>query len=160
MRAVIQRVGRASIRIAGNAADGNAEPIASIGRGLLVLLAVGRDDTQDDGAYLVDKAVNLRVFPDAQGHFDRSAFDERADLLIVSQFTLYGDTRKGRRPSFTGAAPPEAAAAKFADVVERFRSTGLRVETGRFQAMMQVELVNDGPVTIWLDSSDRLRPRD
>jgi D-tyrosyl-tRNA(Tyr) deacylase len=96
------------------------DTIASIGRGLLVLIAVGRDDEAEDAAYVVDKTVNLRVFPDAEGRFDRSALEERADLLVVSQFTLYADTRRGRRPSFTDAAPPEQAGAIFADVVERF----------------------------------------
>lgn len=152
MRAVIQRVSRASVDISG-------ETIGSIGRGLLVLLAVGRDDTPEDSTYVVDKIVNLRIFPDDEGRFDRSVLDVSGELLLVSQFTLYGDTRKGRRPSFTAAAPPEAAAEQFADVVERLRATGLNVETGRFQAMMDVELVNDGPVTITIDSADRQRPR-
>jgi len=135
------------------------DTIASIGRGLLVLIAVGRDDEAEDAAYVVDKTVNLRVFPDAEGRFDRSALKERADLLVVSQFTLYADTRRGRRPSFTDAAPPEQAGAIFADVVERFGGIGLRVETGVFQEMMDVSLVNDGPVTIWVDSAERHRSR-
>ena len=152
MRAVIQRVREASVSVAG-------EPLGAIGPGLLVLLAVGRDDTGDDAAYLVEKTVNLRIFPGDDGRFDRSALDVSAELLVVSQFTLYADTRRGRRPSFVGAAPPEQAAAQFNGAVERFRATGLRVETGRFQEMMDVSLVNDGPVTIWLDSADRHLPR-
>ena len=152
MRAVVQRVSRASVSV-------GAETIASIGAGLLVLAAVGKDDADADADYLVDKIVNLRVFPDDAGRFDRSALDAGASLLVVSQFTLYGDTRKGRRPSFTDAAPPAEAQARFAGLVERFRAAGLPVQTGRFQEMMDVELVNDGPVTLILDSADRLRPR-
>lgn len=152
MRAVIQRVSRASVSVGG-------ETIASIGAGLLVLAAVGKDDADADADYLVDKIVNLRVFPDDAGRFDRSALDAGASLLVVSQFTLYGDARKGRRPSFTDAAPPAEAQARFAGLVERFRAAGLPVQTGRFQEMMDVELVNDGPVTLILDSADRLRPR-
>ena len=109
--------------------------------------------------WVVSKAVNLRIFPDEQGRFDRSALDNSSALLVISQFTLYGDTRKGRRPSFTGAAPPEQADAAFARVLDKFRTTGLKVETGRFQAHMLVEISNDGPVTIMLDSSDLERPR-
>ena len=152
MRAVVQRVSRASVSVGG-------ETIASIGAGLLVFAAVGKDDADADADYLVDKIVNLRVFPDDAGRFDRSALDAGASLLVVSQFTLYGDTRKGRRPSFTDAAPPAEAQARFAGLVERFRAAGLPVQTGRFQEMMDVELVNDGPVTLILDSADRLRPR-
>lgn len=152
MRAVVQRVSSASVTVGG-------EAVASIGAGLLVLAAVGNDDADADADYLADKIANLRVFPDDAGRFDRSALDLGAPLLIVSQFTLYGDVRKGRRPSFTDAAPPEEAQARFADLVERFRATGLPVQTGRFQEMMDVALVNDGPVTLILDSADRLRPR-
>ena len=152
MRAVVQRVSRASVSVGG-------ETIASIGAGLLVLAAVGKDDADADADYLVDKVVNLRVFPDDAGRFDRSALDAGASLLVVSQFTLYGDTRKGRRPSFTDAAPPAEAQARFAGLVERFCAAGLPVQTGRFQEMMDVSLVNDGPVTLILDSADRLRPR-
>lgn len=152
MRAVLQRVASASVAI-----DGDV--VGEIGRGLLVLAAVGVDDADADAAWIVDKAVNLRIFPDNDGRFDRSVLDVGGGLLVVSQFTLYADTRKGRRPSFTGAAPPADAEARFDDLVRRFRETGLPVEAGRFQAMMQVSLVNDGPVTIALDSADRLRPR-
>ena len=153
MRAVIQRVSRANVSVSG-------ELVGSIGMGLVVLLAVGRDDVAEDAAYLVDKIVNLRIFPDDQGRFDRSVLNVSGELLLVSQFTLYGDTRKGRRPSFTEAASPEIASEQFANVVELFRGTGLNVETGRFQAMMDVDLVNDGPVTIVIDSADRNRPRN
>ncbi len=152
MRAVLQRVRSASVTVDG-------QPVGSIGRGLVVLLAIGRGDEPDDEAYVVDKTVNMRIFPDDGGHMNRSALEVGAELLVVSQFTLYADTRKGRRPSFTAAAPPESAAARFDDAVARFRATGLRVETGRFGEMMDVALVNDGPVTIWLDSAERHRSR-
>ncbi|MDA1216389.1 MAG: D-aminoacyl-tRNA deacylase, partial [Chloroflexi bacterium] len=102
---------------------------------------------------------NLRIFPDEEGRFDRSALEINAEMLLVSQFTLYADTRRGRRPSFTDAAPPETASATFNDVLTRFRSTGLTVATGVFQEHMDVSLINDGPVTIWIDSLDRQRPR-
>jgi D-tyrosyl-tRNA(Tyr) deacylase len=157
MRAVIQRVSSASVTVDGE--PNGREIIGAIDAGLLVLLGVGRDDTPQDAEYIVDKTVNLRIFPDADGRFDRSVLDTQGELLVVSQFTLYADTRKGRRPSFTDAAPPDIAKAQFDATVERFRATGLTVETGRFQAMMDVALVNDGPVTITLDSADRLRPR-
>ncbi len=152
MRGVLQRVRSASVTVDG-------QTVGSIGCGLVVLLAIGRDDEPDDEAYVVDKTVNMRIFPDDGGHMNRSALEVGAELLVVSQFTLYADTRKGRRPSFTAAAPPESAAARFDDAVERFRATGLRVETGRFGEMMDVALVNDGPVTIWLDSAERHRSR-
>ncbi len=152
MRAVLQRVREASVAVDG-------QTVGSIGRGLLVLLAVGREDTPDDATYVVDKTAAMRIFPDDEGQMNRSALEVGGELLVVSQFTLYGETRKGRRPSFSGAAPPEAAAARFDDAVERFRATGLRVETGRFREMMDVSLINDGPVTIWVDSAERHRPR-
>ena len=148
MRAVVQRVSSASVSVDG-------EALSRIGVGLVVLAAVGRDDTDTDVEYIVDKTVHLRIFPDDEGRFDRSVLD----VLVVSQFTLYGDVRRGRRPSFTGAAPPAEAEERFAALVERFRATGVPVETGRFQAMMDVALVNDGPVTLMLDSADRRRPR-
>ena len=152
MRAVVQRVSSASVSIDG-------EVVSRIGTGLAVLAAVGRDDTDADADYVVEKTVHLRVFPDAEGRFDRSVLDVGGSLLVVSQFTLYGDVRRGRRPSFTGAAPPDEAASRFAALVERFRATGVPVETGRFQAMMDVALVNDGPVTLILDSAARHLPR-
>ncbi|MBI4199192.1 MAG: D-tyrosyl-tRNA(Tyr) deacylase [Chloroflexi bacterium] len=152
MRAVIQRVTHASVSASGSR-------VGSIGLGLVVLVGIEREDTREDAEYLVEKAVNLRVFPDAQDRFNRSALDVGAELLVVSQFTLCADTRKGRRPSFVQAAPPEEAAGLFKETVELFRRQRLTVETGRFQEHMEVELVNDGPVTILLDSRDRLRPR-
>ncbi len=152
MRVVLQRVASASVDI-------DRSPVAAIGPGLLVLAAVAHNDSDPDANYIVDKTVNLRIFPDNAGRFDRSVLDIGGSLLIVSQFTLYADTRKGRRPSFSAAAPPDAAAARFDDLVQRFRQTGAAVQTGRFQEMMRVSLVNDGPVTIAIDSADRLRPR-
>ena len=152
MRAVLQRVRSASVTVDG-------QTVGSIGRGLVVLLAIGRDDEPDDAIYVVEKTANMRIFPDDEGHMNRSAAEVGAELLVVSQFTLYADTRKGRRPSFTAAAPPESAAVQFDDAVARFRTTGLRVETGRFGEKMDVALVNDGPVTIWVDSAERHRPR-
>ena len=152
MRAVVQRVSSASVSI-------DNEVVSRVGAGLVVLAAVGRDDTDADADYIVEKTVHLRVFPDADGRFDRSVLDMGGSLLVVSQFTLYGDVRRGRRPSFTEAAPPAEAEDRFAALVERFRATSVPVETGQFQAMMDVALVNDGPVTLVLDSADRHRPR-
>lgn len=152
MRALIQRVSQASVRIDGDEA-------ARIGRGMVVLLGISREDTEEDAQYLVGRLLNLRVFPDGSSHFDRSALDVGAELLVVSQFTLYANTRKGRRPDFTAAAPPEEAERLYERTVELLRQSGLRVETGRFGAYMTVSIENDGPVTILLDSADRLRPR-
>ena len=152
MRALIQRVARASVTVEG-------EVVGAIGAGLVVLVGVHREDTEEDATYLVDKVVNLRLFPDDQGRFDRSALEAGADLLVVSQFTLYASTRKGRRPSFVEAAAPEEADALFQKAVELFRRSGPKVETGRFKQHMQVEVHNDGPVTLMLDSRDRHQPR-
>jgi D-tyrosyl-tRNA(Tyr) deacylase len=152
MRALIQRVSRASVSV-------DDRIVGQIDQGLVVLLAVGREDTEKDARHIVDKTVNLRIFTNDEDRFDRSALDVAAHLLVVSQFTLYGDTRKGRRPSFVEAATPEAADALFQSAVQMFRGTGLKVETGVFQTHMVVSLDNDGPVTIWLDSNDRRRPR-
>ena len=137
----------------------DAQVVGSIGQGLVVLLGISRDDTKDEADHVVGKVVNLRIFADEEDKFNRSALDIGAELLIVSQFTLYGDTRKGRRPSFTEAAPPEEAEGLFERTLGLFRETGLAVETGRFQAHMVVSIENDGPVTIMLDSADRKRPR-
>jgi D-tyrosyl-tRNA(Tyr) deacylase len=145
MRAVVQRVSRASVRVGG-------KTIGEIGSGLLILLGVAGADTESDGAYIVDKIVNLRIFDDAEGKMNLSVIDTEGQLLVVSQFTLYGDTRRGRRPSFINAAPPDHAKMLYVKFVELARTTGLCVETGEFQAMMDVKLVNDGPVTILLDS--------
>ena len=152
MRALLQRVTGASVTIDG-------ETAGAIGVGLVVLVGISRDDSEAEAAHIVDKAVNLRIFSDSEGKFQHSALDIGSDLLVVSQFTLYGDTRKGRRPSFTKAAAPADAEALFSRTLELFRETGLRVETGRFQAYMDVSLHNDGPVTIMLDTADRDRPR-
>ena len=152
MRALVQRVSEASVEVGG-------EPVGTIGQGLLVLLGVSRDDGEDEARYIVGKAANLRIFNDEAGQFNRSALDIGAEFLIVSQFTLYGDTRKGRRPSFLEAALPEDAARLFDSAVQLFRDTGLTTKTGTFQAHMMVSLTNDGPVTIMLDSADRERVR-
>ena len=135
------------------------EVIGSIGPGLVVLVGISRDDTEEDARYLVGKTVNLRIFADEEGRFNLSALDTGAELLLVSQFTLYGDTRKGRRPGFTQAAPPEQAEALFESTVGMFKESGLKTEAGRFQTHMLVSIQNDGPVTIMLDSADRERPR-
>lgn len=148
MLALLQRVSRASVVV-------EQAQVARIGAGLVVLVGVAKDDTPEDIEYLAEKIANLRIFPDEQGRFDRSALDTRAELLLVSQFTLFADTRKGRRPSFTEAAPPQEAQPLFEGLVERMRATGLRVETGRFQEHMLVEVHNDGPVTIFINSADR-----
>src|ERR1700685_4236467 len=145
MRAVVQRVSRAVVSVNGNIAG-------EIGMGLLVLLGVGQADTEADAAYLAEKVSALRIFEDEQGKMNRSVQEVGGSVLAVSQFTLYGDVRRGKRPSFDAAAPPEKARQLYEFFVEQVRAAGLRCETGRFQEMMQVELVNDGPVTILLDS--------
>jgi len=145
MRAVLQRVTRASVRVGG-------ETVGEIGSGLVVLLGVAREDEEADALYLVEKVLNLRVFEDAEGRMNLSLAEAGGALLAVSQFTLYGDVRKGRRPSWFDAAPPELARPLYEFFVTEARARGARVETGSFQAMMEVELVNDGPVTILLDS--------
>lgn len=145
MRAVVQRVSRAQVTV-------NGEITGQIGLGLLVLLGVGRDDTEADAIYLAEKIAGLRVFEDDHGKMNRSVQDVEGSVLAVSQFTLYGDVTRGKRPSFDAAAPPEKARQLYDFFVEQIRAAGLRCETGRFQEMMQVELVNEGPVTILLDS--------
>jgi D-tyrosyl-tRNA(Tyr) deacylase len=145
MRAVVQRVARARVRV-------GDRTVGEIGQGLLVLLGVGRGDTEVDAAYLAEKIVHLRIFEDAEGKMNRSLLDIGGEMLVVSQFTLYGDCRRGRRPSYSEAAPPEHARALYEYFVERARQYGPRVETGIFQEMMDVELVNVGPVTVLLDS--------
>ena len=163
MRAVIQRVSRARVTVGlveGDVAENeesnykNKEEITGeIGRGLLVLLGVGAGDTRVEADYLIEKIVGLRIFEDAGGKMNLSVADVGGSLLVVSQFTLYGDARRGRRPSFDSAAPPAQARELYEYVVEKIRAAGLRCETGRFQETMQVELVNQGPVTILLDSA-------
>ena len=145
MRAVVQRVKRASVTV-------GAEITGEIGKGLLVLLGVSVRDSERDAAYLADKTLNLRVFEDADDRMNRSLLDIQGELLVVSQFTLYGDATRGRRPSFIDAAPPIRANTLYEAYVAEARKQVARVETGRFQAMMDVELINDGPVTILLDS--------
>jgi D-aminoacyl-tRNA deacylase len=146
MRAVVQRVSRAKVTVEGRTTG-------EIGLGLLVLLGVAHEDTETDVNYLTEKIAGLRIFEDADGKMNRSVVDVSGAVLAVSQFTLYGDARRGKRPSFDAAAPPELARQLYEKFVERIRATGLRCETGQFQAMMQVELVNEGPVTILLDSA-------
>jgi len=145
MRAVVQRVRRAKVTV-------NGQIAGEIGRGLLVLLGVGGEDQEADADYLAEKIVGLRIFEDEQGKMNRSVVEVGGSLLAVSQFTLYGDVRKGRRPSFDDAARPEKARALYEYFVARVRASGLVCETGRFQEMMDVELVNEGPVTILVDS--------
>ena len=153
MRALIQRVTEASVSI-------DDDVVGSIGSGLVVLLGVADGDTDADAQYLADKIANMRIFADDQGRFNLSSLDVGAELLVVSQFTLYADTRRGRRPDFTRAAAPDEANRLYEAACRMFRDKGLTVATGRFQAYMQVRLVNDGPVTILVDSSDRGRPRN
>ena len=131
----------------------NGEVTGRINRGLVVLLAVGSADTETDADYLADKIVGLRIFEDENGKMNLAVSDIRGGILVVSQFTLYGDVRRGKRPSFDAAAPPQRARELYDYFVERIRATGLACETGRFQETMQLELVNDGPVTILLDSA-------
>ena len=162
MRALVQRVSQASVSIDG-------ETTGSIGAGLVILVGIHEDDDEEDAAYIVSKTVNLRIFSncagsnnagsDSAGRFDRSALDIQANLMVISQFTLYGDTRRGRRPSFSHAMPPEPAAALFDRTLRLFEQTGLNVQTGKFQAHMLVSIHNDGPVSIMIDSADRHRPR-
>ena len=150
MKALLQRVKEASVSV-------DDETIGVIGRGVLVFLGVAQGDTEAEAAFLADKVVNLRIFSDEAGHFNRSVKDTGGEVLVVSQFTLLADTRRGRRPSFTDAAAPEVARPlvdRFTDIISQ---TGLRVATGQFGAYMQVTLQNDGPVSLMLDSADRHR---
>ncbi len=145
MRAVVQRVRRASVTV-------DRRVVGTVGQGLLVLLGVGRADTEEDVAYVAGKIGNLRLFTDTAGKMNLSVAEVGGAVLVVSQFTLLGDCRRGRRPSYTEAAAPERASALYEAVVERLRQDGLPVQTGEFRAMMEVDLVNDGPVTVLLDS--------
>ena len=149
MKALLQRVTGASVSVAGGV-------VGRIGRGLVVFVGVANGDSEEDARYLAQRTVNLRIFSDQEGRFNLSALDIQGELLVVSQFTLLADTRKGRRPSFTDAAPPAQAEELFQKFVEQVRATGLKVETGRFQQYMQVEIHNDGPVTILLDSKGKV----
>ena len=152
MRALIQRVARAAVVV-------DEVEVGRTGKGLVVLLGISRDDSEEDARYLVEKVINLRIFPDQQNRFNCSALDTGAELLIISQFTLYADTRRGRRPVFTQAAQPEEAESLYGATVEFFKASGLRVETGHFREHMLVDIQNDGPVSLMIDSADRLRPR-
>ena len=145
MRAVVQRVSRARVVV-------GDEVVGQIGPGLLVLLGVARADTVEQAGWLADKIVGLRIFADADGKMNRGLADVGGEALVVSQFTLYGDCQKGRRPSFVDAAPPEIAIPLYEKFLEAVRALGIRTATGRFGAMMQVELVNDGPVTLIVES--------
>jgi D-tyrosyl-tRNA(Tyr) deacylase len=145
VRAVVQRASRAEVRVGG-------EVTGRIGRGLVVLLGVGQGDSERDADYLLEKIVGLRIFPDEEGKMNLSLEQVGGGLLVVSQFTLYGDVRKGRRPSFVGAAPPEIAQALYEYFVRSARGRGLEVATGVFQAMMEVDLVNEGPVTLVVEN--------
>jgi len=149
VKALLQRVTGASVSVAG-------EVVGKIGRGLVVFVGVANEDTEKDAQYLAQKIVNLRIFADEEGKFNLSALDIKGELLLVSQFTLLADTRKGRRPSFVEAAPPAQAEELFNYFVEQASAPGLKVETGRFQQYMQVEIHNDGPVTILLDSREKI----
>lgn len=150
MRVVIQRVSAASVQV-------DNETIGQIGAGLVVLLGVAATDTETDAAYLIDKIVGLRIFPDGEGKFDRSVEDVGGSILVVSQFTLYGDCRKGRRPSFSDAAAPDRALPLYEYFVRTLQARQLLVATGKFQASMAVQLTNDGPVTIIIDSPTRTK---
>ncbi len=152
MRALVQRVTKASVSIADDTAG-------EIGRGLVVLLGVSKEDDEDDARHLVGKIANLRIFADDENRFNKSALDVGAELLVVSQFTLYADTRKGRRPDFIQAAGTDEAKRLYEHAVELLREAGLTMATGVFQEHMLVSLENDGPVTLMLDSADRRRPR-
>jgi len=146
MRAVVQRVAWAKVEV-----DGAV--VGSIDRGLLVYLGAGKGDGEAERAYVLSKVLGLRIFENDEGKMDKSVVDVGGALLVVSQFTLYGDVRKGRRPSFDSAMPPEEAERAYDAFVEDARKTGMKVETGRFRAMMAVSSLNDGPVTIWIDSA-------
>tara|TARA_B100000749_G_scaffold273032_1_gene255533 strand:- start:56 stop:541 length:486 start_codon:yes stop_codon:yes gene_type:complete len=152
MRALIQRVAEADVEIDG-------VEVGKIGQGLVVLLGVADEDDEADARYLVEKIINLRIFADDENQFNRSALDVGAEFLVVSQFTLYADTRRGRRPDFKRAAPPQRAEQLYDHTVQLLKDSGLSVATGRFQEYMQVRLQNDGPVTLLIDSADRQRPR-
>lgn len=147
MRALIQRVSRARVTV-------GEEEVGRIGPGLLVLLGVGEGDGEEQVGQLVDKIVHLRIFPDDEGKMNRSLLDIGGQCLVVSQFTLYGDCRRGRRPSYSKAARPEVAERLYEAFIAAVRDRGVEVAAGRFGAMMAVELVNDGPVTLWLDTDE------
>jgi len=150
VKALLQRVTGASVSVAG-------EVVGRIGRGLVIFVGVANGDTEADAQYLAQRAVNLRIFPDEGGKFNLSVLEVNGELLVVSQFTLLADTRKGRRPNFIEAAPPAQAEELFGKFVDAAQASGLKVETGRFQQYMRVEIHNDGPVTILLDSKGKIQ---
>jgi D-aminoacyl-tRNA deacylase len=152
LRALVQRVSNASVTI-------ESHIVSAIKQGLVVLIGVGKGDSESDAQYLADKIANLRIFSDEADKFNLSALDIGGEVLVVSQFTLFADTRKGRRPSFTEAAPPEEAEPLIDKFVELLQASGLKVQTGRFRQNMLVEIHNSGPVTIFIDSEERLKPR-
>ena len=145
MRAVVQRVSRAHVDVGGRT-------VGEVGKGLLVFLGVGHGDSEKEAEFLANKIAHLRVFSDEQGLMNRSVIEEEGGVLVISQFTLWGDCQKGRRPSFTRAAPPNQAKTLYEDFIRHVRGKGLAVATGQFQEMMEVHLVNDGPVTMLLDT--------
>lgn len=145
MRAVVQRVKESQVKV-------DDEVIGSIDEGLLIFLGIGNEDSMDDIDYLIDKVINLRIFEDVDGKMNLSALDLEKDIMVVSQFTLYGDCRKGRRPSFFDAAPPDKAERLYDVFVSKINDYDLNIETGEFKAMMDVDLINDGPVTLLIDS--------
>ena len=147
MRALIQRVSESHVKVA-------QKTVGDIGTGLCIFIGIADSDTDKDINYIVDKIVNLRIFPNSEGKFDLSAIDINAELLIISQFTLYANTNKGRRPSFIRSAHPEKAKDMFEDIVNRFIEAGLKIQKGKFQHHMNVSLINDGPVTIFIDSKN------
>lgn len=150
MKALLQRVTKGSV-------ESEGQLTGTIGKGLVVLLGVENGDTDKDLDYLVEKSINLRIFDDADGKMNLSLLDVGGEMLVVSQFTLLADTRKGRRPSFVNAAPPDIADKFYEKYIEKIRESGVKVETGVFQTMMVVHIDNDGPVTIMLDSKDKLK---
>ena len=148
MRILLQRVSKASVSV-------ESRTVGEISQGFVIFLGISKDDSGKDIRHIVEKVTNLRVFVDSAGKFNLSALDIKADLLIISQFTLYADSSKGRRPSFLQAALPEKAETMFNQTVDLFRETGLNIQTGQFQANMMVSICNDGPFTVMLDSEDR-----
>ncbi len=147
MRALIQRVSRAGVTLPGGESR-------EVGRGLLIYLGVGKGDSEEASRRLVEKIVNLRIFPNEAGKFDRSLLDERGAALVISQFTLYGNLTKGRRPDFTAAAPPEEAHRLYDSFARRLEESGVPVKKGEFGAFMRIDSVNEGPVTLWLDTEE------
>ena len=152
MRALIQRVAQASVTVGG-------QTISAIQQGMVILVGVGQDDTEADARYLAERTANLRIFPDASGKFNVSLLDSTGEALVVSQFTLYANTRKGRRPSFTHAAPPDVAEPLIETFADSLRDMGVPTSAGIFREHMLVEILNDGPVTMLIDSDQRHQPR-